>query len=160
MNAEFPRCPAISPGVRKMPVPIVVPTITAIPNPTPRIRSRCPFTRAGEPAEPEVCIAHAKSVQVGEPANASPRSRPRQPTAYSAYAQLARPKQRRHFAEALKNSLISNTNVILSSQSKSISRRNHLEEPPGSLFRFLKMFSHNPEVVFDPSGPRSAIRIA
>src|SRR5215813_7490698 len=33
-------CPATRPGVRRMPIPIVLPTITARPKPTPRIRIR------------------------------------------------------------------------------------------------------------------------
>src|SRR3954467_8151485 len=39
---------ATKPGVRRMPDPTAPPTMTAIPNPTPRMRSRCPFGRLGE----------------------------------------------------------------------------------------------------------------
>src|ERR1700722_7439655 len=45
-SPEFCRRDAISPGVRKMPTPIVFPMITAIPKLTPRMRSRCPLGRA------------------------------------------------------------------------------------------------------------------
>src|ERR671932_2602288 len=43
MNSQaFGRRPATSPGVRRMPMPMVMPTVTAIPNTTPSTRSRGP----------------------------------------------------------------------------------------------------------------------
>src|ERR1700722_16265967 len=42
-RGTLPNWPAISPGVRRMPEPMVVPTPTAMPNPAPSTRSKWPL---------------------------------------------------------------------------------------------------------------------
>lgn len=43
MSRTSPSCAAIVPGVRRMPIPIALPKVTAMPKLTPRMRSNLPL---------------------------------------------------------------------------------------------------------------------